>query len=82
MEINCLLNGKLTKLMILKLSHQLIGQNRPIWMAAIKYMIINSPDQNSAIQLLVFQAGRSVTTDLLVKIYKEKMLPEELKNKA
>lgn len=44
-----------------------------------------SPDQNAAIQLRVFQAGGGVTTDLLVQVYEESMLPagtqkESLKN--
>ncbi len=34
-----------------------------------------SPDENAAIQLRVFQAGDGVTTDLLVQVYEESMLP-------
>jgi len=34
-----------------------------------------SPDENAAIQLRVFQAGAGVTTDLLVQVYEESMLP-------
>ncbi|NOR88561.1 MAG: hypothetical protein GQ527_13230, partial [Bacteroidales bacterium] len=34
-----------------------------------------SPDENAAIQLRVFQAGADVTTDLLVQVYEESMLP-------
>jgi hypothetical protein len=34
-----------------------------------------SPDNNIAIQLRAFEAGSQVTTDLLVQIYEEQMLP-------
>ncbi len=34
-----------------------------------------SPDQNIAVQLRAFDAGNQVTTDLLVQIYEEQMLP-------
>jgi len=38
-----------------------------------------SPDNNIAIQLRAFSAGNQVTTDLLVQIYEEQMLPAETK---
>ncbi len=35
-----------------------------------------SPDENAAVQLRVFEAGGGVTTDLLVQVYEENMLPQ------
>ena len=34
-----------------------------------------SPDENAAVQLRVFEAGTGVTTDVLVQVYEENMIP-------